>query len=233
MLYVLAVVVSCLALTNSQVALVTVDSTNYVHEAKEEFLSIALDCTLIGRNWKTFNFTDQRVISMLAGLSPAILRLGGTSCDYVIFDQTTKEKMAQLKLLKDYDKFGSILKTTDWDKLVKLTHTANMTLLFDANVMLRKSSGEWDPTNFVEFLSFNARNNISNLMFELGNEPNNYPSHFNRTITGQQLAADFQTMKNLIRQVPMYKDSMIVGADVGNPYIHHHGKSLTVNFVMS
>ena len=218
------VVLTFIGLAHSQVATVKINTTDCVHEAREEFLSIALDCTLIGTKWKTFNFTDQGVISMLAGLSPAILRLGGTSCDYVIFDSTSPKKLKQLQTLKDFDKFGSILKPSDWDKLVKLANTTNMTLLFDANVMLRKSTGEWDPSNFAKFLNYNSERNISKLMFELGNEPNNYPSHFNRTITGSQLAADFATMKSLIRQYPIFKDNLIVGADVGNPYLHHLSK---------
>lgn len=208
----------------AQIAYVSINRTHYIHEVREDFISVALDCTLVGTHWKTFNFTDPRVVSMLSGLSPAILRLGGTTCDYVVFNHTQPEQLTKLKKLPDYEKLGSILYPHDWDQLVQLASTANLTLLYDANVMLRTDNDQWDPSNFAQFLSYNAQRNVSKLMFELGNEPNNYPSHFNHTISGTQLAADFQTLKDTVRRYEIFKDSLIVGADVGNPYLHHLSK---------
>lgn len=197
-------------------ASIAVDSV--VHVADERFLSVALDCSLITYHWKTFDPTNAKVISLARGLSPAILRLGGTACDYTIFNST--ENWNSFQSYVDFDKFGSILKIEDWDRLVHLANLANWTLLFDANVMLRDDQNRWNPANFKQFLLYNQMKGNGNMMFELGNEPNNFPSHFNRTITGPQLAEDFSVLRSIVHQNPLYKDSKVVGADVGNPYKH-------------
>lgn len=201
---------------------VDIDVKKYLHQARSDFLSVALDSSLIETDWLTFDPTNAGVIAMLKGLSPAILRLGGTACDYVIFNDTFFEPTLSLRKSGNTSSDNgekSILKHSDWDKLVQLSRIANLTLLFDVNVMIRDSLGQWDPSNFMKFLNYNEKKGYSNLMFELGNEPNNYPSHFNKTITAAQLATDFSLMKKILQTSPMYKESLIVGADVGNPYI--------------
>ena len=202
---------------------IDIDTSQYIHQARDEFLSIDLDCSLIAHKWETFHPLNPAVVNMAKSLSPAILRLGGTSCDWVIFNETRRINNLLTPTNPDLDyNETSILKITDWDNLMNLTHQANLSLLFDANVMLRnKSSARWDPTNFHHFLVYNDKKGYSNMMFELGNEPNNYPAHFNRTITGAQLAQDYATLNRVVRRFPRYKHTLIVGADVGNPYLHH------------
>jgi len=59
---------------------------------------------------------------------------------------------------------------------VILAKQANFTILFDANAMLRDKQNNWDPSNFKKFLDYNQQRKFTDLMFELGNEPNNYGS---------------------------------------------------------
>lgn len=215
-------VFGCSLMVRAVDVVVDIGSDSYLHEARDEFLSIALDCTLVGTNWKTFDPTDPGVIAMAKGLSPAILRLGGTACDWVIFNDTSLRNVPVPPTNPNLHwKETSVLKLHDWDKLVKFASDANFTILFDANVMLRTKSDQWDPSNFEMFLKYNQAKNNSHLMFELGNEPNNYPAHFNRTITGAQLAADFATLRKTVEKYPLFNGDLIVGADVGNPYLHH------------
>lgn len=201
---------------------IEINRERYLHEARKDFLSIALDCSLIDSEWQTFNPLNKNVIVMAKALSPAILRLGGTACDYVIFNNTNNQhSLFHLNTMLKNESLKSILYVKDWDKLVALSRMANLTLLFDANVMLRDPQGNWNSTNFISFLKHNEYYNVSNLMFELGNEPNNYPAHFNLTISASQLAADFKTLRDIISQHSFFKNSLIVGADVGNPYIRN------------
>ena len=200
-------------------------TSTYLHQSREDFLSIALDSSLIAHKWETFDPSNPKVVAMAQGLSPAILRLGGTSCDWVIFNDTS---LIQMPIPPTNPELGwketSILKISDWDRLVRLAQLSNFTILFDANVMLRDQFNQWNSSNFKTFLDYNQKKGYSPMMFELGNEPNNYPAHFNRTITAEQMAVDFASLRKLVHSYALYSDSRIVGADVGNPYLR--GKSV-------
>ena len=83
-----------LAMLSNVVELKTIDvhllHGGVLHDADERFLSYALDCSLISHQWKTFNATNAKVVALTRALSPAILRLGGTVCDSVLFSPSEK-----------------------------------------------------------------------------------------------------------------------------------------------
>ena len=49
------------------------------------FLSVTVDTAGMRNHWSVINFTCPRILNLAKGLSPATLRVGGTSQDFVIF----------------------------------------------------------------------------------------------------------------------------------------------------
>ena len=68
---------------------VSLDINDVVFEVDPEFLSVTIDAGQISNNWSEINFTAPRVINMAKGLNPAMLRVGGTSADFLLFNETT------------------------------------------------------------------------------------------------------------------------------------------------
>lgn len=68
---------------------VFIDTTNFVAKTDPEFLSVTIDAGDIRSNWSGINFTAPRIQNMAAGLVPAMLRVGGTSGDYILFNETS------------------------------------------------------------------------------------------------------------------------------------------------
>ena len=61
-----------------------------------QFLSVAISVGNIRYNWTTINFTAPRILNMARALNPAMLRVGGTSGDYLSFNATTTEQNGKL-----------------------------------------------------------------------------------------------------------------------------------------
>ena len=59
------------------------------YEVDETFLSIALGISNMRESWITINLTAPRTINLAAALNPAMLRLGGTMGDFLLFDETS------------------------------------------------------------------------------------------------------------------------------------------------
>ena len=62
-----------------------------ISKVDPQFLSVTIDSGDISRNWSGITFTAQRIINMARGLAPAMLRVGGTSGDFIIFNSSTEE----------------------------------------------------------------------------------------------------------------------------------------------
>ena len=57
------------------------NTQEYVHETEQEFLSIALNSSLIRYDWKEFDFDSEKTNNLARGLYPAYLRIGSTDED--------------------------------------------------------------------------------------------------------------------------------------------------------
>ena len=53
-----------------------------------QFLSVTLGAGDVSRDWRRIAFTSLRIVNMARALHPAMLRLGGTSGDYLLFNDT-------------------------------------------------------------------------------------------------------------------------------------------------
>ena len=66
------------------------DMEGMLYEVDPEFLSVTINSGTLRSNWSVaINFTAPRVINMAKGLNPAMLRVGGTSADFLLFSETT------------------------------------------------------------------------------------------------------------------------------------------------
>ena len=72
----------------AQKQVVVIETTTSVAQTDPEFLSLTIDAGDISRDWRGINFTASRIQNMAVALGPAMLRVGGTSADYLIFNVT-------------------------------------------------------------------------------------------------------------------------------------------------
>ena len=70
------------------------DMEGVLYEVDPEFLSVTIDALQAAYNWSEINFTAPRVINMAKGLNPAMLRVGGTNEDFLLFNLSTDVSIA-------------------------------------------------------------------------------------------------------------------------------------------
>ena len=70
---------------------ISLDTFAPIGEMDPQFLSVTIDAGDVSRNWSGINFTAPRIVNMARALNPAMLRVGGTSGDYLLFNQTTAD----------------------------------------------------------------------------------------------------------------------------------------------
>mgnify|MGYP002715728051 FL=1 len=81
--------------------------------------------------------------------------------------------------------------------------------------MLRGDNG-WNYSNALTLLQFSEKNKYK-LDFQLGNEPNSFEHVFNVSISGTELAKDFNVLRKLLNSFKSYKTSLLIGPDVTRP----------------
>ncbi|KAK6174489.1 hypothetical protein SNE40_017756 [Patella caerulea] len=174
-----------------------------VRNVSLKFVGVTLDSGLIKNKWQTFNLTSQKVLTLAKGISPSYLRVGGTDCDYVLFNMTQDQKTSQQSA-------NFPLTVADWDNLNHFVMSAGWDLIFDFNVFLRKN-GQWDPTNAIELLEYTVKQGYKPSGYELGNEPNLFPSA--NAVSEKQLAKDFASFKDIVSSsgVPPF---LTIGPDI-------------------
>ena len=137
---------------------ITVNLTSYVHDVSGQFLSVTIGAEAIKHNWRRINFTAPRVVNMARALGPAMLRVGGTSEDALIFEGTTK---------LDGKESNFTMNTTEWDAVNMFVEAVGWDIIFGLNVLLRKN-GAWDSANAEELLIYTTSKGYK-VNWELGN----------------------------------------------------------------
>lgn len=74
----------------SQESVVFIDTKNSIAQTDPQFLSLTIDAGHIRHNWSGINFTAPRIQNMAMALTPAMLRVGGTSGDDILFNNTQR-----------------------------------------------------------------------------------------------------------------------------------------------
>ena len=136
---------------------IMVNLTAYVYEVSDQFLSVTIDAGNIRYNWEVINFTAPRVINMAKALAPAMLRVGGTSGDFIIFEETTE--------LNQESNFT--MNSSQWDAVNTFVEAVGWDFIFGLNVLLRVNES-WDGTDAEELMMYTTSKGY-HVNWELGN----------------------------------------------------------------
>lgn len=153
-----------------------------------EFLSIVLGAAIVKHKFKSIDFKSEKLLTLAKGLSSnslksnVYLRVGGSLGDDDVFNPTMY-----------------IFNATEFEQLYLFTKKLKWKLIFGLNLLLRKSDGTWDSTNAESLIDFISTKGY-HVNYELGNEPDLWPTHRNITIKPEQIANDFLTLKNILLQ---------------------------------
>ncbi|CAI8054363.1 Heparanase [Geodia barretti] len=172
-----------------------------ISEVDPQFLSVTIDSGDISRNWSGITFTAQRIINMAQGLTPAMLRVGGTSGDFLIFNSSTAETVQQSNFT---------MTPQQWDEVNKFVETVGWDFVFGLNALLRTPypNGSWDSDNGRMLLSYSTSKNYT-VQWELGNEPDMWGT----PIPAEDHAKDFLTLRDLVAEEKTL-GKMLIGPDV-------------------
>ena len=141
---------------------IMVNLTDHVYEVSDQFLSVTIDAGNIKSNWNTINFTATRIINMAKALAPAMLRVGGTEGDFLLFEETTDKNNQSINVYSNFT-----MNTSQWDAVNMFVQAAGWDFIFGLNVLLR-ANGSWNSTNAEELLTYTTSKGYK-VNWELGN----------------------------------------------------------------
>lgn len=167
----------------------------------EKFISVTLDSSNIASRFSDFDFTDPKLIMLMNYLTPLYFRIGGTTADTVVFSRN------------DNSSADVVLTGSDWLKLNNFTTIAGAKILFDLNSLLRNNDGSWNSENAEELIQF-SQENLLDLDWELGNEPDLYQALFRTSVAASQLGKDYQNLRAILNMYPQYASASLIGPDM-------------------
>ncbi|XP_029166615.1 heparanase-like [Nylanderia fulva] len=187
-----------------------------MHTVSDKFLSFGLDTSLL-RMMNELPVRQEKFINLARHLSPAYVRVGGTSADCLIFDQDQIVQSSSEKILSPVDGqdiSNFTISGADLLAIYNFTEKSKLRMIFDLNVLLRNSDGSWNDTNAQKIITF-AKNQGLELDWQLGNEPNSFKHVFNVTISANELAKNYDHLRRLLDEAG-YDDSILVGPEVNH-----------------
>ncbi|XP_055959221.1 heparanase-like [Patella vulgata] len=167
-----------------------------------------MDSGGIKHHWNNYSFTSPKLLTLARGLTPCIIRVGGTDADYVIFTRNNTEQSSSKQNYGDHYNFT--MSAGDWDKINIFANSTGWDLIFDLNIAPRVN-GQWDTTNAMELLKYTAEKGYKLYGFELGNELNISPQFH---VNAQQSAVDFLSLRKILKSIPSLSSSLVIGPDV-------------------
>lgn len=148
----------------------------------EQFLSVTIDACAIKYNWNMINFSSQRTQNLAKALAPAMLRIGGTDEDFLIFEPGGRSGKTDPPM--DLPAMGSppsyncfpaehtnyTLSEAQWDEVITFVGKVGWDVIFGLNVLLRQPwpVGNWDSSNAKELMSYSTSKGYK-VNWELGN----------------------------------------------------------------
>jgi heparanase 1 len=125
----------------------------------------------------TLDLQNPKLIQLARSLSPANLRIGGSSADVAEYE------FGGHVCSQDAIKKHVCLTKSRWNEIIHFVQKTNLRLIFDLNIMFGRddssssssSNNEWDDTNAQALLKYTQKtypnwSKRTNLGFELGNE---------------------------------------------------------------
>ncbi|XP_011699485.1 PREDICTED: heparanase-like [Wasmannia auropunctata] len=191
-----------------------------LHTVSDKFLSFGLDTSLL-RRMNEMPIGQKKFVNLAYHLSPAYVRVGGTSADCLTFVQNQMKQDSSEEILSPVDGqdiSNFTISDKDFLAIYNFTVKSELRMIFDLNVLLRNPDGSWNDSNAKEIIAFAKSQNMS-LDWQLGNEPNSFKHVFNVIISATELAMDYDHLRQLLN-VFGYENSILVG-----PEVNHVGES--------
>lgn len=187
-----------------------------LHVVSDKFLSFGLDTSLL-RRMDELPVEQEKFINLARHLSPAYVRVGGTSADCLTFVQNQMKQNSSGKILSPVDGqdiSNFTISGADLLAIYDFTVKSELRMIFDLNVLLRNPNGSWNDSNAQEIIAF-AKNQGMTLDWQLGNEPNSFKHVFDVIIPATELAKDYDHLRQLLNEAG-YVDSILVGPEVNH-----------------
>ncbi|XP_064386815.1 heparanase-like [Halichondria panicea] len=208
---------SCLLLLASLISIAAADTNEITVNldtvqcvVSDQFLSVTIDAGSVGRGeWTKFDFTTSKMLNLAQALRPTMLRIGGTSQDYLIFQKNQSRNELPQEDKSPMANFNMTIE--DWFAITQFVYDiAGWDFIFGLNVLLRNKDGSWDSSNARDLLKYSAEK-AQLVNWELGNEPDLFSE--NISVKAEQLAMDFKTLKDLLVELQI-SPQYIGGPDV-------------------
>lgn len=134
----------------------------------DQFLSVTIDAGSVGRGeWTKFDFTTSKMLNLAQALRPTMLRIGGTSQDYLIFQKNQSRNELPQEDKSPMANFNMTIE--DWFAITQFVYDiAGWDFIFGLNVLLRNKDGSWDSSNARDLLKYSAEK-AQLVNWELGN----------------------------------------------------------------
>ncbi|EFN87075.1 Heparanase [Harpegnathos saltator] len=158
----------------------------------------------------------EKFINLSRYLSPAYIRIGGTSADCLIFNEKMEQNYFKKipSFVDGQDISNFTISGMNLIEIYEFVVKSKLRMIFDLNVLLRNLDGSWNDTNAQEIITF-AKNHDMELDWQLGNEPNSFKHVFNMTISAIELAKDYDCLRQLLDETG-YIESILVGPEVNH-----------------
>ncbi|XP_057339841.1 heparanase-like [Microplitis mediator] len=199
----------------SKTYVVIIDTnSNLLHKTSERYLSFGLDSSLL-RDMDKFPVKNDTFVNLARYLSPAFVRVGGTSADCIFFNQPVPEVTEKITSPVDAQDISNFtLAGDDYLAVYQFTERAQLRMMFDLNALIRDPDDHWDDTNAKDIINF-SKGHSMDIDWQLGNEPNSFRHVFNRPVSAKQLADDYIHLRRLLNQLG-YETSFLVGPEVNH-----------------
>ena len=147
-----------------------VDLGSVAFNVSSQYLSVTIDAGQISQGWRVIDFTSPRVVNLARGLSPALLRVGGTSQDFILFSSSSAKVVNGSSGSSEPSRSNFTMNVSEWDAVNQFTEKVDWDFIFGLNVLLRRPwpNGTWDTTNAEELMDYTARKGY-HVNWELGN----------------------------------------------------------------
>lgn len=151
---------------------VSVDLEHASRTVSDQFLSVTIDSNSIKYNLYNLDLKSERMINIAKALAPAMLRVGGTEQDFLIFSKKEEHDYQNYTVeqeVKD-DQKNFTMSASQWDTINQYVQAAGWDIVFGLNVFLRTSwpQGDWDTTNAEQLMNYTISKGYK-VNWELGN----------------------------------------------------------------
>ncbi len=200
----------CSACDSEPELFVQVDSVTPIARVNERYLSFAVDTAQVlgGEFWNPasagaddaevvaapYDFDRPRIATLAAGLSPAVLRVGGTAADLAYYD-LSDDPVAEAP-----EPYELLLTRSEWDAFADFAQQNDLQMFFTLNAGAgpRDANGKWTDDNARELMQYAAGRDDPVVLWELGNEVNAFLLAHGLTLTPEDYARDVFVARDLV-----------------------------------